>query len=401
MNELITQQVQLPDNLEDLSKFVLYNEERIQALRANIRAIKKVQLAKEVYEQKLAEAQEVGQITVEAAQKVGELLLQIQTAQGRRTDLTSSDARTKSEQLDEIGITRQRSNEYEQMALHPEQVQAAIQKAIERGDVVSRSQVMKEIKALKDENSRLKADNVTLSNRARPEVIEKEVIKEVVPDDYEEAKKSAEKWEQYYKESVSDYRKIADENLELKKRIRELQEPTTEQKIVSNAKEEMEYFIVATYEYIRKYGGKVWAFDKYKDAPVDTQKNFQKAIQQLSAFSQQLVNNLGGIEATTNEQLRADNKILAQSKSKEHYLKRVTGNNEALIKAMKDVKDPNKDRSVTFETFYAELEIMVDLFLDGWNSALERNASLITDDNKGNISDLLEKLSSLGMSDFA
>jgi len=302
MNELTTQQVQLPDTIEDLSKFVLYNEERIQALRASIRAIKKVQLAKEVYEQKLAEAQEVGQITVEAAQKMGELLLQIQTAQGKRTDLETSsidheEVKSKSEVTSEMGMTKDQVSQYQQMAQNPEAVKIAVQKAIERGDVVSRSQVMKEIKALKDENSRLKADNVTLSNRAKPEVIEKEVIKEVVPDDYEKAIKAAEKWEQYYKESVSDNQKIKDENLELKKRIRELQEPTTEQKIVSNAKEEMEYFIVATYEYIRKYGGKVWAFDKYKDAPVDTQKNFQKAIQQLSAFSQQLVNNLGGIEA--------------------------------------------------------------------------------------------------------
>lgn len=154
-----------------------------------------------------------------------------------------------------------------------------------------------ELEAQKLENEALRADNKILANRVKPEVVEKEVIKEVVPDDYEEAKKSAEKWEQYYKESVSDNQKIKDENRELKRQIRELQEPTTEQKIVSNAKEEMEYFIVATYEYIRKYGGKVWAFDKYKDAPVDTQRNFQKAIQQLSAFSQQLVNNLGGIEA--------------------------------------------------------------------------------------------------------
>lgn len=50
-------------------------------------------------------------MTVEAAQKMGELLLQIQTAQGKRTDLTSSETRTKSEQLKDIGITRQKSNE--------------------------------------------------------------------------------------------------------------------------------------------------------------------------------------------------------------------------------------------------------------------------------------------------
>lgn len=59
MNNLTTYREQLPDSIEDLSKFVLVSEEKIQALRAEIRAIKKVHLAKEVYEQKLAEAKGV------------------------------------------------------------------------------------------------------------------------------------------------------------------------------------------------------------------------------------------------------------------------------------------------------------------------------------------------------
>ena len=181
MNELTKTSMQLPDTIEDLSKFVLVNEEKVQALRAQIRAIRKVSLAKEVYEQKLAEAQEIGQITVEAAQKMGELLLQIQTAQGRRTDLTSSEVRTKSEQLHEIGITRQRSSEYEQMAQNPEAVQAAIQKAIENGDVVSRTQVMKEISALKAE--------LRKAQEREPEI--RTVTKEVYPSDYDDLKQKA------------------------------------------------------------------------------------------------------------------------------------------------------------------------------------------------------------------
>ena len=92
-----------------------------------------------------------GQITVEAAQKMGELLLQIQ----KNTDFhgnqhtevnTDTTANTKSKVIADIGIERHAASDYQQMALHPEQVQVAIQKAIERGDVVSRAQVMKEIR---------------------------------------------------------------------------------------------------------------------------------------------------------------------------------------------------------------------------------------------------------------
>lgn len=111
MNDIINANIQLPDTIEDLSKFVLVNEERIQALRAEIRAIKKVSLAKEVYEQKLAEAQEIGQITVEAAQKMGELLLQIQKQSGgvnqyNKDDFSRNGEKTKTEITSEMGMTK-------------------------------------------------------------------------------------------------------------------------------------------------------------------------------------------------------------------------------------------------------------------------------------------------------
>ena len=152
MNDIVKTNINLPDTIEDLSKFVLVNEERVQALRAQIRAIKKVNLAKDVYEQKLAEAQEIGEIVVEAGRKMGELLLTIQKQSGKRTDMATSseganEVKTKTEIISDMGMKKTVANEYQQMAQNPEAVQKAIEKAIENGDVVSRSQVMKEIRA--------------------------------------------------------------------------------------------------------------------------------------------------------------------------------------------------------------------------------------------------------------
>lgn len=151
---LQTYSTQLPEKMEDLSKFVLINEERVHALRAQIKAIKKAKLAKEVYEQKLAEAQEIGQITVEAAQKMGELLLEIPKAtpnnnQFHENHPTMNLVKSKSEVTSEMGMNRNQVSQFQQMALNPEAVKIAVQKAIEKGDVVSRSQVMKEISAMK------------------------------------------------------------------------------------------------------------------------------------------------------------------------------------------------------------------------------------------------------------
>jgi len=233
-----------------------------------------------VYEQKLAEAQEIGQITVEAAQKMGELLLQIQTAQGKRTDLTSSEGRTKSQRLEEMGMTRQRSNEYEQMAQNPEAVQAAIQKAIENGDVVSRSQVMKEIRALKEELAK--------AREQQPEV--KRV--EVYPEDYNE--KSA-KAQAYDAETGRLNRKLEEayrERNELTERIRELEEQTVREQTHNDFIAGAIYFIAQCGSFIRDVGGYVWIADKLADLPEKDRTGYIKAAIAVRDWATVLLQNI-------------------------------------------------------------------------------------------------------------
>lgn len=52
--DLILRQEQLPDNIEELAKFVLIGREQVTAVRAKIRAITKVGTARAVYIQKPA-----------------------------------------------------------------------------------------------------------------------------------------------------------------------------------------------------------------------------------------------------------------------------------------------------------------------------------------------------------
>ncbi len=56
----MTDLIYLPSKLEDLAKFVLIVRDKLQAVRAEINAINKLGLAREVREQKLHEAQEIG-----------------------------------------------------------------------------------------------------------------------------------------------------------------------------------------------------------------------------------------------------------------------------------------------------------------------------------------------------
>ena len=150
MNELTTQNIQLPDTLEDLSKFVLVGREKLNAVRAEIRAIEKVGLAKEVHEQKLLEAQEIAEAVLDAEVKVGELTARIPKNERVRTDLVDTGvAQTKRSQLQKIGIHEKQAERYEQLAKNPEIVEKTKQEARKRGEVVTRSSVLQAINASK------------------------------------------------------------------------------------------------------------------------------------------------------------------------------------------------------------------------------------------------------------
>lgn len=148
MEELITQNRQLPDVLDDLSRFVLVGREKLNAVRAEIRAIKKVGLAKEVHEQKLQEAQEIAEAVLDAEVKIGELTAKIEKASGARTDLKPIDStveRSKSQALEEIGIPQRTAERFERMARYPETVEKAKADARAEGRIVTRSDVLNRI----------------------------------------------------------------------------------------------------------------------------------------------------------------------------------------------------------------------------------------------------------------
>lgn len=77
MNELIIRQNSLPDNLQDLSKFVLVGREKLTSVRAEIRAIDKLNIAQEVRNQKKEECQMLSEALLDAEVRLGELFREI------------------------------------------------------------------------------------------------------------------------------------------------------------------------------------------------------------------------------------------------------------------------------------------------------------------------------------
>lgn len=157
MNEIITTDRQLPDTLPELSKFVIVGREQLKAVKAAISAIEKVGLAQEVYQQKLDEAQELAEVVTDAEVRLGELLRQIPKAEHKGNQYTRKmepsthveESKTKAAIIAEMGITKDQTSDFQRMAEHPEAVQRAKEKARQENKVVSRSDVMNEIRDIK------------------------------------------------------------------------------------------------------------------------------------------------------------------------------------------------------------------------------------------------------------
>ena len=82
MSEIILHNPNLPDTMQDLSRFVLIGREKYKAVRAEILAIDKLQLAEEVRSQKRQEAQMLGAAILDAEVRLGELFKEIPINQG-------------------------------------------------------------------------------------------------------------------------------------------------------------------------------------------------------------------------------------------------------------------------------------------------------------------------------
>jgi hypothetical protein len=146
VNEITTQQMQLPDTLEDLSKFVLVGREKLNAVRAEIRAIEKVQLAAEVHEQKLNEAQEIAEAVLDAEMKLGELTAKMEKAVNQHS-ANRNGAKSKREQLAEIGLNKDSTSRYETLASHPEQVEKAKADARAEGIIANAGYTLRNVDA--------------------------------------------------------------------------------------------------------------------------------------------------------------------------------------------------------------------------------------------------------------
>ena len=175
--------------------------------------------------------------------------------------------------------------------LSPEE-QKQLAEQISGKDKVSGKEVQAEIEKLKAENKRLKEDNVTLSRRSEPTVIEKTVEVEVTPSDYKEVKNKAKAYDAETKRLNDKLEEAYQKRNELESKIKELEEQTAKEQAHGDMVASAIYFIAQCGSFIRDVGGYVWLADKIADLPTRESDGYIKAAMAVRDWANVLIQNI-------------------------------------------------------------------------------------------------------------
>lgn len=299
MNELIHSETYLPDTIEDLTQFVLVGKARLNAYMLKIQNVNRLSMAQEIRDQTLHEAQELQGALFAAEQKIGEILLAIPKQTGNQYTSANSEgnekAKSKTETVSEMGYTRDEASRYQQMAKNPDVVQKVLNDAVANGTVASVSQLNKELR----ENNRLKKELAEKDRKIKelesrePEV--KTVVKEVVPEDYEDLKEQA-KMADIHKKDFQHMRKAYDEMADKWKKSE-----SEKQKLIDKAnkpEEENEErlkisafsFCSGMSNFLEKYGGYEYLMNEIDALPDNQRKAVYDGVRAIYRWANEMLN---------------------------------------------------------------------------------------------------------------
>ena len=287
---------QLPDTLEDLTQFVLVGKARIDAYKLKLRTVDKLNVAQEIRDQTLREAQEIQTAVFAAEIRIGEILDKLPRATGNQYTSANSTqvekAKTKTETISEMGYSKDEASNYQQMAKNPEIVDRVLREAIASGEIATKSQVMKEIaeakRQAKAENEKLrKALSESEAKRISAEKNQKKV--EVLPDDYEELKDKASRVDGYkkdYQTMRKQYEEMSDKwkksESEKQAIIDELHKPENEK--TESIKRSAMSFCAGVSNFIEKYGGYVWLTQEIDNMGSKEREGYLRAVSAMDAW---------------------------------------------------------------------------------------------------------------------
>lgn len=142
---------------------------------------------------------------------------------------------------------------------------------------------------LEAENDVLKRQ---LAERPKPEVIEREVVREVVPDDYEALKRRVNDLRhdsQVYLNNNKELRRQLDESRTELEKVKDI---IGMDKGMRDVQRDVRYLADATNQYIRRYAGLTWTAQQFSEIDDASLEQLRTAVVNLATFSSALVDSL-------------------------------------------------------------------------------------------------------------
>ena len=278
-------------DIAQIRSYAAYARAQAQAIHKTIAATSGIEDVAAIKQEALETEQTFARVSIYADQRIGELLRELPKSNRWASNSDAEEVDTKAQALQDANISKSQAYDLQTLAANPDVVEAVIAKAEEEGRIVSRAAVLKAIKERDDalaEIEALERQNDQLyeqaTRRQEPQVIEREVY----PADYERVKADN-------KRLNDDYQKLFRRSTEQGNRLREAERLMGLDNTATEARRDVQYFITATNDYIRKYAGRVWVFDEFDKIDEPTQEDFIKSLKRLDAFAQQMIVNLEGV----------------------------------------------------------------------------------------------------------
>lgn len=153
-NQLVTRQDISLAPIEDIAKFLILAPEKAKAMQAEIRAIKKLGMAKEIYEQKQEELRMVQELVLDAKVRMGELTMEIPKASNDRGNQYTggkllpgiNSQKTKAETVHELGFSTDQVSRMERLARNRDKVEEEKATAREEDRMPTVENVLRQIK---------------------------------------------------------------------------------------------------------------------------------------------------------------------------------------------------------------------------------------------------------------
>lgn len=182
--DLVEQTSRLPVTAPELQKFVIIARERIVAFQAELRAMKRLDVIAEVYNQKLEEAQDLGEVLLDAEVKLGELL---------KDNFHSTSAGQPVLTLADLGLNKNQSYKAQRLAAYPDIVEQIKKDARDKDRIPVRARALTAIGKLKQKAEKQTDKKPTTGDKSTIDAALSIVIKM--------CKKDA-KWFDYVREKI-------------------------------------------------------------------------------------------------------------------------------------------------------------------------------------------------------